>query len=301
MGIAGYLVKPVKQSELFDAIVAALGVTSVESDKDAIATDAGGSVRPLRILLAEDSLPNQKLAVGLLTKWGHVVTVASNGREAVAIWETQSHDAILMDVQMPELDGLQATILIRERERATGRHIPIIAMTAHAMKGDREQCLLAGMDAYVPKPIRVKELSAALDGLFRQPDRAPAANSDKARAAPPQRQNGNVDWPAALETVQGDRELLKSVIDAILGECPVVLGQLEQAIGVRDAAVVRRTAHMIKGALRTFDAERATDLAARIEEAGRKGDLEGASGLVAELKTEMGAVLQELAGFSVCS
>jgi len=127
------------------------------------------------------------------------------------------------------------------------------------------------------------------------------ADFDNSSAPGAKRQNGSVDWPAALETVQGDRELLKNVIDAILGECPIVLGELEQAVGVRDAAVVRRTAHMIKGALRTFDAERATDIAARIEEAGRSGDLEGTVGLVADLKTEMRAVLQELAGFSARS
>jgi CheY-like chemotaxis protein len=169
LGVGGYLVKPVKQSELFDAIVAVLGVTSVESEKES-AAGVRQAIRPLKILLAEDSLPNQKLAVGLLTKWGHRVTVAGNGREAVAAWETSPFDLILMDVQMPELDGLQATMLIRERERETGRHMPIIAMTAHAMKGDREQCLAAGMDAYVPKPIRVKELSAALAALFEQRD-----------------------------------------------------------------------------------------------------------------------------------
>ena len=257
LAIGGYLVKPVKQSELFDSIVAVLGVTSIESEKQA-ATAAGTNVVPrLRILLAEDSLPNQKLAVGLLTKWGHTITVAGNGREAVAAWETQPFDLILMDVQMPELDGLQATALIRERERETGRHIPIIAMTAHAMKGDREQCLAAGMDGYVPKPIRVKELSAALAALF---------NGTPGEGAAGRATNGTgpVDWPAALETVQGDRALLRVVIDAVLGECPAVLGELENAVGAKDAAVVRSSAHRIKGALRTFEASRATDLASRI-------------------------------------
>jgi PAS domain S-box-containing protein len=294
LGIAGYLMKPVKQSELFDSIVAVLGVTTVEHEKESAVTAAAPSLRPLRILLAEDSLPNQKLAVGLLTKWGHTVTVAGNGREAVAAWDTNPFDLILMDVQMPELDGLQATALIRERERATGRHIPIIAMTAHAMKGDREQCLSAGMDGYVPKPIRVKELSAALADVFPQTwEAAPAA-------AEPQKRNGcTVDWPAALETVQGDRALLKTVIEAVLTECPSVLGELEQAVGACDAGIVRRAAHTIKGALRTFEAERATTLAARLEEAGRNGNLDGAQGMVADLRYEMAEVIRELEGFSI--
>jgi PAS domain S-box-containing protein len=294
LGISGYLVKPVKQSELFDSIVAVLGVTTLEPEKEPGAVSAARAIRPLRILLAEDSLPNQKLAVGLLTKWGHSITVAGNGREAIAAWEAHPFDLILMDVQMPELDGLQATQLIRQRERDTGRRIPIIAMTAHAMKGDREQCLSAGMDGYVPKPIRVKELSAAVAELFGEPDAKPPVAAEVS-----QRNGSFVDWPAALETVQGDRALLKTVIDAVLGECPVVLGELERALGARDAAVVRRAAHTIKGALRPFEATKATDLAGRIEEAGRNGNLDAAPGLVADLKDEMTAVLNELQGFSI--
>ncbi len=292
LGIGGYLVKPVKQSELFDAIVAVLGVTSIESEKETAAV-ATSRVPRLQILLAEDSLPNQKLAVGLLTKWGHSITVVGNGREAVAAWESHPFDLILMDVQMPELDGLQATTLIRDREREAGGHVPIIAMTAHAMKGDREQCLAAGMDGYVPKPIRVKELSAALAALFGGETSSGQSGQRSTNG------NGHVDWPAALETVQGDRALLRTVIDAVLGECPAVLGELEQAVGARDAAVVCRAAHRLKGALRTFEAARATDLATRIEEAGRDGNFDGAPGLVANLKSEVSAVLHELAGFSI--
>jgi two-component system sensor histidine kinase/response regulator len=299
LGIAGYLVKPVKQSELFDAIVGVLGIAPEPGATGTAPLAVPQPVRLLQILLAEDSLPNQKLAVGLLTKWGHTVTVAGNGREAFAAWESRHFDLILMDVQMPELDGLQTTHLIREREGATGQHIPIVAMTAHAMAGDREQCLSAGMDAYVPKPIRVPELQAVLAGLFEQPAESPGAAPHvlptAAGAGPP---GGRIDWTAALEAVQGDRDLLKTVIDAALGECPVVLGQLEDALGTRDAAIVRRSAHTIKGALRTFEAVRVADLAGRIEEAGRCGNLDGTVGLVTDLKLEMTAVLNELAGFS---
>ena len=307
LGVAGYLVKPIKQSELFDAIVAALGVTSVDDAKDAVATNAAPSIRPLRILLAEDSIPNQKLAVGLLTKWGHTLTVTGNGREAVAAWDAEPFDLILMDVQMPELDGLQATLLIRESERAGGRRIPIVAMTAHAMKGDREDCLAAGMDGYVPKPIRVNELSSALVNLFghtgsfgRSGENGAAGQAaSSAVIAGPEDCKSQVDWPAALETVLGDRDLLKTVIDAVLAECPTVLVQLDQAVAARDPAIVRRAAHTIKGSLRTFEATRTSDIAAQIEEAGRRGDLEGISGRVLELKHELKAVLQELAQFSV--
>jgi CheY-like chemotaxis protein len=294
LGVAGYLVKPVKQSELFDAIVAALGVTSVEEEpKPAASTETAPAIRPLRILLAEDSIPNQKLATGLLSKWGHAVSVAGNGRQAVSLWQSQHFDLILMDVQMPELDGLQATSLIREQELDAGRgvHIPIIAMTAHAMKGDREQCLSAGMDSYVPKPIRVKELLAALSEFFGSP-----AAPDAVTAAP-ESTAGHVNWSAALETVQGDRDLLKIVIDAVLFECPTLVEQLDQALAIGDAGAVRRTAHTIKGSLRTFEAEEAATLAEQIENAGRSGDLAGLPAVVPQLKTELSSVLRELAGF----
>jgi PAS domain S-box-containing protein len=299
LGVAGYLVKPIKQSELFDIIVEVLVVATDAGEREP-GRPALQPVRPLTILLAEDSLPNQKLAVGLLTKWGHTVTVAGNGREAVAAWETRFYDLILMDVQMPELDGLQATQLIRERERSTGRHVPIVAMTAHAMTGDREQCLAAGMDAYVPKPIRVLELQGVLADLFRQPASADRPSPTE-HAAACGIQNGRIDWSAALESVQGDRDLLKSVIDAVRSECPAKLAELEQALCGKDAAVVRRSAHTIKGALRTFEAKQASDLAAQIEEAGQQGNLDGATGLVVALKHELAAVLEELAGYSAAS
>ncbi|MBI3862018.1 MAG: response regulator, partial [Planctomycetia bacterium] len=296
LGVSGYLVKPVKQSELFDAIVAALGVTSVDHEPDRrAATEAAPAIRPLRILLAEDSIPNQKLATGLLMKWGHTVTVAGNGREAVALWKSRSFDLILMDVQMPELDGMQATSLIREQERDAGRgaHLPIIAMTAHAMKGDREQCLAAGMDSYVPKPIRVKELQAALSEFFGSPPEAAIGRSE------PAGRSDLVDWQAALETVQGDRGLLKAVIDAVLAECPTLIVQLERDVAAGDAPGVRRAAHTIKGSLRTFESAQAAEFAEQIESAGRSGNLSGVPALVPGLKKVLDAVLQELSRFSV--
>ncbi len=179
LGVAAYLLKPLKQSELFDAIVAGLGVSATEgepSDKQSV-DPAACTQRPLRILLAEDSLVNQKLAVGLLNKAGHTVVVASDGRQAVARWAAEAFDVILMDVQMPEMDGFEATAMIREQERQTENHIPIIAMTAHAMKGDRERCLKSGMDQYVAKPIRAKELFQAIEMLANP-------TSDRQRADP---------------------------------------------------------------------------------------------------------------------
>jgi len=161
LGIANYLLKPVKQSELLEAIERALGVMVPKAELSRTA-DETPPVRPLRILLAEDSVVNQKLAVALLGRQGHTVTIANNGREALTAIERGSFDLILMDIQMPEMDGLEATAAIRAREISAGLHTPIIAMTAHALKGDRERCLDAGMDGYVTKPIRPQDLYQAL-------------------------------------------------------------------------------------------------------------------------------------------
>jgi CheY-like chemotaxis protein len=172
LGIAAYLLKPIKQSELLQAIELALGIAAPEHPPR-VPSPPPRPLRPLRVLLAEDSLVNQRLAVGLLEKHGHSVLVANNGKEAVAASKAQAFDLILMDVQMPEMDGLQATELVRAQERQTGRHTPIIAMTAHALKGDRERCLEAGMDGYVAKPIRLNELFEAMGTVLDGEDSSP--------------------------------------------------------------------------------------------------------------------------------
>jgi signal transduction histidine kinase/DNA-binding response OmpR family regulator len=159
MGIAVYMVKPIRQSELLDAMITALGtVSSIPKIQSSGLPSSPNTLRPLHILLAEDNPINQKLAVRLLEKWGHRVTVANNGREAVEKYDREKFDLILMDVQMPEMGGFEATWALREKEQLSGTHIPIVAMTAHAMKGDREQCLEAGMDGYVTKPIQKDDL-----------------------------------------------------------------------------------------------------------------------------------------------
>ena len=168
--VAAYLLKPIKQSELLDAIQTALGVAVPKRVLQPVAESQ--EARGLRILLAEDSIVNQKLAMALLQDRGHLVTLARNGSEAVAISASAPFDLILMDVQMPEMDGFEATTAIRERERGTGQRIPIVAMTAYALKGDRERCLTAGMDGYVAKPIRAQELFAAIGKLYPVASRA---------------------------------------------------------------------------------------------------------------------------------
>jgi two-component system, sensor histidine kinase and response regulator len=179
LGVAGYLTKPVKQSELLQAITIALGPEYVGEDSEPSTAIDMMPTRPLRILLAEDSAVNQKLAIGLLERWGHEVTVAEDGQQAIAWWERGGFDLILMDVQMPHLDGLQATRHIRRCEAGSFQRIPIVAMTAHAMTGDREKCLASGMDDYVAKPVRRKQLQQVLAGLFPTPQAQPGPNAAK--------------------------------------------------------------------------------------------------------------------------
>jgi CheY-like chemotaxis protein len=169
LGVARYLIKPIGQSELLDAILQAVG-----SKPEAVAPPSQPSAHPpsrerpraLRILLAEDNLVNQMLVVRLLEKRGHHVQVASNGREVLEKLERADFDLVLMDVQMPVMGGFEATAAVREMEKGTGRHIPIVALTAHAIKGDRERCLAAGMDGYVAKPIRPEELFEQIEALI---------------------------------------------------------------------------------------------------------------------------------------
>ena len=166
LSVEAHILKPVKQSELFNILIRELGVsTPSDGDRADNLPEQAEAMQPLQILLAEDSLPNQKLAIGVLRKWGHTIDVASNGAEAVEAWATQKYDLILMDIQMPEMDGLQATREIRQREASSSQRIPIIAMTAHAMKGDREECLASGMDGYIAKPVRKQDLFEAIQSL----------------------------------------------------------------------------------------------------------------------------------------
>jgi CheY-like chemotaxis protein len=167
IGIEVYLLKPVKQSALLEAIARSLGRPVEPGQAPLTRHSLNGSGPKLRVLLAEDNAINQKLAIRLLEKQGHTVTVANDGREAVEAAENGEFDVVLMDVQMPTMSGLEAAAAIRARERATGKHVPIVAMTAHAMKGDEESCLEAGMDGYVSKPIqpgRMMEVIAQVTG-----------------------------------------------------------------------------------------------------------------------------------------
>jgi CheY-like chemotaxis protein/HPt (histidine-containing phosphotransfer) domain-containing protein len=295
LGISTYLVKPVKQSELLDAIAEAMGDVELEEpDRGRSDGEPSCSIPPLRILLAEDSLVNQRLAVGLLEKWGHSISVVNNGKQAVAALLHGDFDLVIMDVQMPEMDGLEATELIRAQEKVSGKHVPILAMTAHAMKGDRELCLAAGMDAYLAKPVRAKMLRQALAELVGGRTACQASdNGERSR-------EGRVDWTVALQAVQQDRALLKEVVEAFLEEYPKQLADLRAGIERGDAATAKRAAHTLKGSLRYFGATRACDAAYRLELSGRSGRLDDTTSSLVELVQELEQLQPELARFVEC-
>ena len=272
LGVRAYLTKPVRQSELLETILATLGGSPLHTRLMAADEQArpGG---PLHILVAEDNSVNQKLALALLKKQGHRVVIAKTGREAVEAVQQQTFDVVLMDVQMPEMDGMEATAEIRRREQRRGGRVPIIAMTAHAMKGDRERCIEAGMDGYVSKPIQTHELFSAITALVRKAPAAEAAGDDQTTAP----ENGAVlDEAEALARVGGDRELLKSLTEVFFDSYPAQLTQMREAITGNDAPKLYRLAHTLVGAVGIFGAPSAMAAAARLEALGREGKLTGA-------------------------
>ncbi len=260
VGIANHLTKPVDQRDLLAAIGRALAREQGARTKlptSMLASDL--PERRLRILLAEDNVVNQRLAASLLERRGHRVAIAANGREAVAAVERQPFDVVLMDVQMPEMGGFEATQMIRAHERTTGAsRLPIIAMTAHAMKGDRERCLAAGMDEYLTKPLDSRKLCQVVEEMAA--GKAPAAG-----------ETGPDVSDQVLARVGGDRELLAEISRLFVDDAPRHLEQIRRALDARDGELLRRAAHGLKGAAANFDADRVVTAARELEDIGRSG------------------------------
>jgi len=295
LGIAAYIVKPLRQSELLEAILAALGKPSTRAERPQVITrhSLRETRRRLHILLAEDNAVNQKLAMRLIEKRGYTLVVASNGREALAALEEQSFDLVLMDVQMPEMDGFEATAAIRDREKKTRKHLPIIAMTAHAMKGDRDRCLAAGMDGYVSKPVQAQELFKEIEGVFGlwektatiRPVSAPSAEADAAEKlatpvlTPPTAIASGakaLDRAAIMERVGNDTGLLGELVEMFISGCPKLLSDVRVSIIHGDGKELEQTAHTLKGAVGNFDVGEAYDATLWLERIGKSGNLEEA-------------------------
>jgi CheY-like chemotaxis protein len=257
----------------------------------------------LNILLAEDNAVNRQVAVGILERRGHIVQSVTNGKEALDAMACECFDLILMDVQMPEMDGLEAAAAIRKQEQDSGRHIPIIAMTAHAMKGDRERCLAAGMDDYVTKPVEPQHLRAVVE-RWRSPAKrrheplleASAVEPQQAETAVAADANGALkpgatlaadifDMAALRARVEDDMDLLAEMVELCLSSSPLLITEIESAVASRDAAKISRGAHTLKGALKNMCATACAEAAFQLELIGTSGQVELAEQGLATLKT----------------
>ncbi len=278
LGIGAYLTKPISQGELWEALIKTLGKAATTSGALPVITQHTlREGRPhLRILLAEDNPVNQKVAVSILEKQGHLVTVVSDGQAVLTALEPHAFDLVLMDVQMPILDGLETTAAIRARERTSGGHIPIVAMTARAMKGDQEECLAAGMDGYVSKPLKRDNLDAVLRQVL---------GSHSVPIPPPD--EPPIDLASALNAVDGDRTLLREVIEVFRQDYPARVTELRDAIEHRTPHQMGVAAHSLKGALSIFGRTLAYDLAQELETRGRAGHLDGAAAVLRMLEREL--------------
>ena len=318
LGFAAYLVKPARQSDLFDCLAAVLaGTAAAQPVKPIITRHAIREMRrgAIRILLAEDNVTNQQVALGILGKLGLQADAVGNGAEAVAALETLAYDLVLMDVQMPEMDGFEATCHIRDPLSAVRNHeIPIIAMTAHAMQGDRQRCLDAGMNDYVTKPVSPQALSEALTrwlpgddaaGLTDMPAEPAAAVHPPAprdAAAPIAAGQPDVpvfDRPALLARMMNDEELARSVAAGFLDDIPTQIETLRSYLDARDTDGAARQAHTIKGASANVGGESLRAAAFEMEKAARAGDLAGTAARLPDLDARFAALREAMRAFAV--
>jgi two-component system, sensor histidine kinase and response regulator len=296
LGVAAYLLKPIRQAELREAIARVLGAMDESRNGSAITNQTlEKSLRnvALEILLAEDNEVNQKLAKRLLEKRGHHVMAAGNGLEALEAIRAGHYDLVLMDVHMPEMDGFEATRVLRAEEKESGRHQPVVAMTALVMKGDRERCMAAGMDGYLPKPIRSQELDQILELYAAHKvslEAAPEASLSTLRAGDMRA----VDTHDLLERIGGDREFLIDLIDTFRENYAKQQEAIRTALENGDAVALTHAAHSLKGALLNLAAPVAAAAAQKMESSGRRGDLQEAEVVLRDLEAELERVFGAL-------
>jgi signal transduction histidine kinase/CheY-like chemotaxis protein/HPt (histidine-containing phosphotransfer) domain-containing protein len=282
LGVASYLTKPVTQAELIDAILIAIG-GATETDNVATIIPTARTPISLRILIAEDNRINRAVAAGILAKRGHSLVHAGNGREAVDAVARETFDVILMDVQMPEMDGFEATRLIREFEEGTGRRTRIVAMTAHAMAGDRERCLAAGMDDYLSKPLRKEDLLRALEG------------AGLATAKDESETTFLYGREELLSQCEGDEELMSELVSIFQENTPQIVQSIGDAIEKRDAPALVVSAHELLSSLGAFGAKQTGSLALRLERHGQENDFRGTKERLGKLQREIDEICVALA------
>jgi two-component system, sensor histidine kinase and response regulator len=296
LGVHVFLTKPVGQSELLDAILLALDAPAVEEYAEETPSPlvqiAPG--RRLNILLAEDNSVNKRLAVRMLEKAGHGVVVATNGQEvlqALSRVPSPGFDIVLMDVQMPEMGGMEATAEIRRREAVSGGHLPIVAMTAHAMRGDRERCLAGGMDGYISKPIHARDFFAEIERCLSGGDTNPLAIENPTRPEAPL-----LDQELLLQRVQGDRELFAEIIRLFLEDAPRSLETMRVALERADLRALEHAAHSLKGAAGNLAAQSVANAASQLERSAQGGSAGAAREDLATLEGLLERLLPTLDG-----
>jgi two-component system sensor histidine kinase/response regulator len=280
LGVAAYLTKPIKQSDLLEAICRTLDqkTRKTMAHSSRVVPAAVPLVQSMRVLVAEDNVVNQRVASGLLRKRGHDVTVVSDGQAAVAAIADGAFDVVLMDVQMPVMDGFEATAEIRAREKTSGGHLRIIAMTAHAMAGDRDRCLRAGMDGYVSKPLDPRLLCAVVEQEEVASSLQPPA----------------FERDAVLERLGGDSQLLSEVIQRFLVDCPLRVAAIKSAVETRNADALCREAHALKGTAGNLSAVTLFETAEILEQLGREQRFDAAEAACRKLSDEATHVLDAL-------
>jgi CheY-like chemotaxis protein/HPt (histidine-containing phosphotransfer) domain-containing protein len=302
-GVAAHLSKPVRQEELRSAIADALDPATVSG------IGAAATVVPERlagrVLLAEDNPVNQAVALGMLEALGLTVEIAENGRQAIDRVEAVRYDLVLMDCQMPELDGFAATAEIRRREKDSGEHLPIIALTANALDGDREICVAAGMDDYMSKPFTRARLASALMRWLPQDTGLPEGTMpDASQAAPPRTESSAVPDdgplnPRALDAIRclpgaNGATLVNKVVHAYLDDTPIRLAQMQAAARAGDAEALRKAAHGMKSSSANVGAERLAVLCKELEAIGRRGTVDGAQHMLEDAAKELNRVVAAL-------
>ena len=293
LGIAAYLHKPVKERDLLQAVMLALSRERNQTQNDNLITrhTLREGRRNLRVLLAEDDLVNRQLAERLLRKAGHQVMAVPDGRKAVqAIQKSglDGFDVVLMDVKMPEMDGLQATAAVRAMETGTAHRIPIIAMTAHAMKGDQERFLKAGMDGYISKPIAVHALAGLVEQIVQSSPRP--VNTQHPKSTSPE----IIDMKRGLAAVDGDSDIFHDLLRLFVRETPAMLNKLGEAVRRKDAAAIEMVAHTLKGSVSNFGAEDAVSATLNLEILARQGNLEQADEAFHAVEQEIRRVLEAI-------
>ena len=310
LNLAAHLVKPIKQSELLDSIVNVLqrpsqvqAKKSFEQSPDQTESENKPS-RSFRVLLAEDNAVNQQLMVRILERESHEVSIANNGREAVELSDTAQFDVVLMDVQMPEMDGYEATLAIREREQNTTIRLPIIALTAHAMKGDREKCLDAGMDAYVSKPIQVDQLMATMHDVVATTDSSPVElpvteTVAESRGMADENASSGESIPVlaiddVLHRVGDDVELLSTLVDLFRADCPKHLTEIRVALSANDPPRLKKAAHSLKGCSANLGGAQLAKTALEVETLANEECLQEADQRISQLVSDVKQLLSAL-------